>query len=271
MAAHNKPILTETPPDLSGLAWAPSFNPKEFARALGAHGYDVTLEKALMCPCKDKGSGNVRLTCRNCGGSGWIFINKTATRMLISHINQQTKFQSWTMENVGTVSVTTPAENRVGYMDRIVVQDVETVFTQICYAVVSSTGKLFSFLAYEPTEIEAVYLFDQDENPLIPLTPDQYTINGQVIQLDDVFLDALDGITDLHLQYLNLTVRYYHLPVYHIVDINREVTKNRFKDCSTGLKNLKELPISCMAKKPHVIFETPTFTGQGLYDNTVYP
>jgi len=271
MAAHDKPILTETPLDLSSMAVAPYLNAKDFKQSISNHGYDIMLEKALFCPCKDKANGHVDVGCKNCGATGWIFVNKTKTRALISHINQQTKFLNWTEENVGTINISTTAEDKVGYMDRVTILDVETVFSQIAHVRKSSSNKLFAFLAYEPVEIEAIYLFENASSPLIPVAANQYTIQNNKIILDDIFLAALAGVTDPQLQYLNLTVRYYHLPVYHIIDINREVMKNRSKDCATGGKTLKELPISSVGKKPHTMFETPNFTGEGLFDNTIYP
>ena len=271
MAAHDKPILAETPLDLSNQAIAPFLNASSFKQAISNHGYDVLLEKALFCPCKDKANGHVDVSCKNCGGTGWIFINKIKTRALISHINQQTKFLNWTENNVGTISISTSAEDKVGFMDKVTILDVETVFSQIVHARKSSSNKLFAFLAYEPISIEALYLFESSESPLIPISEGQYTILNNKLILDDVFLNALVGVTDPHLQYLNLTVRYYHLPVYHIIDINREVMKNRSKDCNTGNRTLKELPISSVGRKPHTITETPSFTGDGLFDNTVYP
>jgi hypothetical protein len=156
-------------------------------------------------------------------------------------------------------------------MDRVTILDVETVFSQIAHVRLSSNNKLFAFLAYEPIEIEAIYLFESASAPLIPLTSDLYQIQGSKITLDDTFLTALSGVIDPNLKYLNLTVRYYHLPVYHIIDINREVMKNRSKDCDTGGRSLKELPISSVGKKPHTLFETPNFLGEGYFDNTVYP
>ena len=268
MAAHDKPILVQTPQDLSTLATAPSFNPVDFKQAISNHGYDVTIEKALMCACKDKANGNVRVDCGNCGATGWIFVNKKKTRALISHINQKTKFQNWTEENVGTINVTTHAEDRIGYMDKITVLDVETTFSQVVHVRKSSTNKLFGFLAYVPTEIDMAFLFLDAEEPLEHLDPGKYTIEHNRFILDDSYLAMLSGITDPNLQYLNVTIRYFHEPVYHIVDINREVIKNRSKDCGTGSKTLKELPISSIGKKPHTIYEMPSFLGQGLFDNS---
>lgn len=271
MSAHDKPIIAETPQDLTTLATAPSFNPADFKQAISNHGYDVTIEKALMCPCKDKANGHVDTGCRNCGATGWIFVNKIKTRALFSHINQKTKFINWTEDNIGTVNITTHAEDRIGYMDKLTILDVETVFSQTVHVQKSSTGKLFAFLAYVPTEIDLLFLFKGANQPLEHLDPSKYSIVHNRLILDDAYLSELSGITDPQLQYLNLTIRYFHEPVYHVIDINREVVKNRSKDCSTGGKTLKELPISSIGRKPHTLYEVPNFLGEGLFDNTVQP
>ena len=270
MAAHDKPILTTTPQDFSGFAIAPYFNPANFQQAITNHGYDVWLEKAVICPCRDKANGHHDTSCKNCGASGWIFVNKTETRAVVQHFNQQTKYQQWTEANMGTVNVTTSSVDHVGFMDRLTVLDVVTSYSQVVHARLSSTGKLFGFLAYQPTEIELAYIFATPDSALIPLASTDYQIVGNRFQLADAFLTSLVGITDDNLKYLNVTLRYFHTPVYHIIDVNREVIKNRSKDCSTGIKTLKELPISSVAKKPHLLYEMPDFSGDGLFDNTVY-
>lgn len=271
MSAHNKPIITETPQDLSTLQFAPGLDQTDFFQAISNHGYDATLEKALICPCKDKANGLVDTGCKNCGGSGWFFINKKKTRVLVNHINQKTKFINWTEENVGTVNVTTSHLDRVGYMDKLTILDVDTILSQTVYARKSTTNKLFAFLAYTPTEIEFVFLFVSASQPLMALSDTDYNIVNNKIILNDSFLSLLSGVTDPNLQYLNLSIRYYHEPVYHIIDINREVVKSRTKDCGTGTKTLKPLPISSIGKKPHTLFEQPNFNGEGLFDNTVNP
>jgi hypothetical protein len=271
MEAHNKPIIETTPQDLSTLNTAPAFNSIDFKRAISNNGYDVTIEKAVMCCCKDRANGHVDTSCRNCGATGWVFVNKKATRALFSHINQKTKYLNWTEDNVGTVNITTHSEDRIGYMDKLTILDVETVFSQVIYFRKSTTGKLFAFLAYVPTEIDLLFLFKGANQPLEHLDPTSYSIAHNRIILDDTFLSLISGITDPQLQYLNATIRYYHQPVYHIIDINREVIKNRSKDCSTGNKTLKELPISSIGRKPHTLYEVPNFLGEGLFDNTIQP
>lgn len=268
MAAHDKPIIAQTPLDLSTLQFSPQLTASDFKQSIANYGYDVTIEKALMCPCRDKANGHVDTGCKNCGATGWIFINKKKTRALVSNINQQTKYLDWTEDNIGTVNITTLPEDRVGYMDRVTLLDIDTVMSQIVHVRKSSTNELFAFLAYVPTEIDSIFLFLDAQSELEHLDPNKYSIQHNKLILDNSYLSQLTGVTNLNLQYLNVTIRYFHQPVYHIIDINREVVKSRSKECATGLKALKEFPISSIGKKPHALYEIPDFTGDGLFDNS---
>ena len=67
---------------------------REFDTLIHQKGRDVLLETALQCPCKSP-STNQQSDCKNCGGTGWIFVNPRETRMVLTAINAVTEFRPW--------------------------------------------------------------------------------------------------------------------------------------------------------------------------------
>ena len=88
--SHNKPIIEETPYDISESL--PHFNKQDFDEAVFEHGYSVTLERALRCPCAVEANNGALSNCTNCGGGGWVFINKRSTVIVTQSMNRNTKF-----------------------------------------------------------------------------------------------------------------------------------------------------------------------------------
>ena len=269
--AHKKPILEQTPLNVSFDVDQAFFNNKEFNTAIQHHGYDVFIEKALMCPCRNKVSGAADTGCKNCGATGWFFVDKKETRAMVSHINRQTKFLPWTQENLGTVQITTLPEDDLGYMDKITLRDIETSMSHICHFHLNSAGdRLFAFLPYIPLNIEHIYLFKNRNEKLDYLDTTEYSVLDNRIILDVSFLSQISGAPENE-KYLTGAIRYLHSPEYHVIDINREVSKNRERQCADGSKILKPLPISSIARKTHLVYEMPNYQGDSVFDNTNYP
>lgn len=267
--AHNKPIIETTPDTNDGKQ--PKFKKSDFDKAIDAQGYNVYVEKALRCPCAVVGSGS-QAECQNCGGSGWIFINKVSTKAILHSINRTTKYKDWTEQDRGTMSVTVKDTVRLAFMDKITILDVDSIYTQRVTIKKKGTD-IFGYLFYIATEIEHMFLYKNNTTALIPL-----------VETTDWVLDEnILTFTSTVEQYLNsenearVVVRYKHRPSYNIVDINREVVKyttsDKDLDCEpiVGTKPKEELPIHGIAKKAHYLLDYKNLSGESLFDNTDQP
>ena len=68
---------------------------------------------------------------------------------------------------------------------------------------------------------------------------------------------------------ISISVRYSHYPVYHVIDINRELMKVREgKFCGVDDEKLRQMPINVMARKAHFIFDAQKW-GAESFDNSV--
>ena len=101
---YNKTI--ERPVDLTGTPNVYLRN-QDFNALVASKGYEVYLDRFLACPCKEKGSPSARLSCSNCFGTGYFLSERIKTKAFLSSMNKSTEYKDWSIENIGTISITT--------------------------------------------------------------------------------------------------------------------------------------------------------------------
>ena len=246
-----------------------------FETLIQTQGYDALIDRALRCPCCDKATGQAMSTCKNCGGRGWFFVDRTETRLLAQHMDSKKRYDEWSQVNRGTASITTRGIDKLGFMDRIILTQLEEWFSETLHPVLFD-GQLIAYPIYEPLEITNMFLFASDTAPLVPLSADMYSVVGNKIVFSEnvvnlVDLESLD-IKDVNEIPLHITIRYSHYPVYHVIDMNRELMRVREgKLCGQGYDEyLRQMPINVLARKAHYIFDNQKWD-EVYYDNTVIP
>ena len=110
-----------TPAQMGNAGWYV----ERFENLIQTQGYDAYIDRALRCPCADRNTGQALSTCKNCGGKGWIFVDRTETRLIAQHMDSKVKYQEWSQVNLGTASFTTRGVDKLGFMDRIVLYQLE--------------------------------------------------------------------------------------------------------------------------------------------------
>ncbi|MGL5076270.1 MAG: hypothetical protein ACRDBG_10625, partial [Waterburya sp.] len=91
---------------------------QDFDNLVWNKGYEVVWEKAIKCPCKTNGGENL-ITCLNCGGTGWFFINRFKTTMHLTSMNSSSQQKDWSRVDEGKVMFTAISELEIAQMDRI--------------------------------------------------------------------------------------------------------------------------------------------------------
>lgn len=262
----NKTIVKQSSPNLVGNP-SVEFNKNGFEAAIWNKGYDITIEQAFECPCKNH--ENQPLTsCQNCLGTGWIFINPVQTKAIITSINKDTKYKSWSKELVGTVSITTMYDDPLSFMSRITLINSATIENRSIYSDVvkvrNLTNKPFVFLAYRPLEIIGVYAFQQTSLPLIKVPSNNYSIsedNPYILDFNYDFDDYIDDFNGF------ITVVYKHELQYHIIDIPHDV-RNSYITNSDGQGEQITLPVNAYARKAQNMYEIANRDGSGIIDNS---
>lgn len=225
-------------------------------------GYNVIYEKALRCPCKSQGSDH-QSTCLNCGGSGWVFVNPTKTKMVIHSIGSDRKYKEVGREDLGKAEITCLDGNILSFMDRITITDGLTDHTEILYPVLDDSGtKLFNFTKYNLISVDYLSLFVDVNTVLNKLSaPDDYTFHDNVIEFV-----SLHGATSNPTN-LSASIRYMHAPVYHIIDITRDTMRSTTVS-NNGQRTIINLPIHAIGVRSHLVKDTENYTGNRLLDNS---
>ena len=252
------PVTLTPAPPLAQFAKNARFVKSDFEDLIFNHGYDVIIEKVIRCPCKSKGGDNMS-SCKNCAGSGWLWINPNKTKAILKSMNANTKFKEWSEENVGNANITLRDVDRISFMDKITVLNGESMHTQNVYPV-DLGNVIFSFTDYPVKEMEEVYMFLSGEVKLKKLLPTtDYTISDDKIILNNKFKNTKN---------FTLSLRYIHAPQFLVVDIIRDVMSSQaIPSPGESVKNV-QMPVSAVGRRLHYVLNRQNFVGDYLFDNS---
>lgn len=239
----------------------------KFDVLIDQHGYDVTHEKAVRCPCVSRNT-NQQSNCKNCGGTSWVYITKHETRMILHSMNMTTKYKEWSAENIGTASVTAYGYDEVAFMDRITVLDGNAIHTESLFLKKHDDTYYFNTI-YDIKEIEYLALFIGVNDTLVPLVyGTDFTYSGNRIE----FLtaqDYVDSSADLDVLEIDMsiTIRYKHAPQLHIIDLQRE-TMQVFVKVNGIEDGAFDMPVHAVARRTHYVLDRQNFDGTRVLDNS---
>jgi hypothetical protein len=230
----------------------------DFDAIIWQKGYDVLLDRAIKCPCRNVADNQGLSDCKNCGGSGWCFINRKATRMVLQSMNKDTQFKEWSMERLGTTRISCLNEERISYMDRITVTSATVTTSQTVHFKEHSDGVFRAAIIYPIKKLIYSFLFKGSQTPLF-----------RAVEGTD--FDIVDGnwieLKSQHNQdHPTMSLRYEHNPMYHILDTNRDVMTSKKSISGKNVKN--NYPVSGIAKLAHYVLDEQSFNGDFLLDNS---
>ncbi|MDX1960031.1 MAG: hypothetical protein SFU98_15800 [Leptospiraceae bacterium] len=251
----------------------PKLIPSKFEDLILQKGYDVLQETALRCPCAEKAAKQGLINCRNCGSTGWIFVSKTKTRAFVLGFGTKVPYKDWSATQIDKVTIVTNPTNRISYMDRFTVLDLESDFSQLIYPR-SYKDKLIAYLIYPTINVLVLYQFVSPDKPLKVLIDQKndpinwdykWKENSNHIEFNTEKFD----INSLRYQ---MTIGYRHHPVFHVIELNREFMRTPVDNCGETGRNLGDMPIKATAQRAHYILDPDNLNGDlYLFDNTVYP
>lgn len=237
------------------------FNKSDFTKLLSEKGRVVIFEKALVCPCK-AASSNQLSSCQNCGGTGFVFVNPTELRMILSGVKLNPQQAPWSNEWNGTVNITANPEVELSFMDRITLTDAESILSEVL-PIKKKDDTWFTRFTYLPKSIDYIGLFVDSDVKLTKLTAGiDYTIDNNYLTLinEDLIPENTESGD------LSVTIRYKHSPVYYVREMLRE-TMQSF-ELKLSNEELIHLPISALGQKAHyVLKDKVSLSGATLLDN----
>lgn len=245
----------QAPPDLIGTPTV-EFQKKEFNAAIWKKGYDVTVEKAVRCPCQTKG-GSPLVDCLNCHGFGWIFVNPIQTKGIMSSINSTYKYKAWSIENMNRANISLMDIDRLRYFDRITIENDVSEISENRAVRSSVDGQLFCFTSYDVINILSIFKYRGSSQALQKLTSDDYTLEGSKV----VFNAGLVSVDEM------ISFTYTFKAQYNVLDIPHNLRGSNILDNNGNLKYQK-LPMSAVIQKSHTVMDRVDFNNGGKIDNS---
>ena len=239
------------------------FNNSEFDILIDQKGSDVIVEQALRCPCKSAATGSTA-TCLNCGGTGYAWINPEQTRMVLQGINVIDKQQPWSEEARGVMNVSCKAEQELTWMDRITVLNGNATFTEVVFLKRYIDGRFYAYTGYAIKKMRYIAVFVGPAQGYRRLTPDQYTINGNILVVNE---SAIVDLTSYFPNDISLTIRYIHAPQFGILEMKRETIQS-FSLVNGNGEKVNNLPLSAYARRMHYLVQAPSLSGRKVIDNS---
>lgn len=252
---EQKNILQQASPGLSN--FRPEFIKTDFDQATWAKGYDITLERALRCPCH--GRDAALPDCQNCFGTGYFYVNTVKTKGLTTNINQNNQYKPWSEELLGTIAITVMDADKqnLSYFDRITFLNTYSYFSENL-EIRSANGVNFVFTTYKVVNLLAIYIFVSSNQKLIKTTNAHVNPNNPYCLILDEEIPQNGYVS----------VYYKHCPEYHVLDIPHEIRSSWSTNKKTGELFKIDLPVQAIARRSHLIaIEKPNFDGSGIIIN----
>jgi hypothetical protein len=256
--------IHQTQPSTYQTAPRVDFEKSRFDNLVWQKGYDVVWQQAITCPCKVKGSDNLP-SCKNCGGTGWVFLNKIKTRMILHSMNKETTYKEWQEEKMGTVSISCLAENQVSFMDRITLLDSESIHKEVLYPIVNEKGIIGAYTTYEIKSVTEMFLFRDGETKLNLVDKNDFTFEGNIIKFGEKFRGYIDP------EKLKIGIRYENLAAFYVIDNTRDMMTTLVVNPESGKEEPIRMPLAGVGRRAHYVLDASKFSGSYILDNSYKP
>jgi hypothetical protein len=259
--ADEKPIIVQSAPSTAGKPQVYLVK-SDFDALLQQKGYDVYHDHAIKCPCSSRDGGAPQSNCKNCGGAGWFYINRTKTRIVLQSMNVNTAKKEWSEERLGTANITARAEENLSFMDRLTLIDSESEHSQVIFLDKQpDTNNLYGNLRYNPIEIYSVFLYRGASEPHSLLKKDiDYTVNRNQVKLN-IKYGSIENPT--------ISVRYKHNAEYTVIDLPRDVMTSTIRDTANGnVEKDVQFPLSAIGRRSHYMIDRNDYSNDNLIDNS---
>lgn len=140
--------------------------PEQFDQLVYQKGARVVWEKAILCSCISRETGQPDFTCPACKGKGFQYFDPKEIRAAVTSIGREDEAMPAGLLDVGTAFLTTRAQDNVNFRDRITFQDFRTVYSEV--------------LTYEGDEVEMTYDIEKLLHLKVlskEIDPSQYTLS----------------------------------------------------------------------------------------------
>jgi len=238
------------PPNLNVIPRV-EFLPGSFQQLVHDHGYNVDIEPAFPCPCKDREVA--QSICLNCMGVGWVWGSKTQMKAVIQSINKSTKYKDWSAEMLGTANMTIEQRFQLAFMDKVTIADSVSIFAENLLVRELGDGTLFVMTCYPAYEVEFIKMYVSATQPLED-KKEYEVINNKIVFQDGVVKGT------------SVTVRYKHKVQYVVIDLNHDIRNVYILD-DNSRERQEAFPVSGVIRKLHYVPDAYNFSGTNILYN----
>ena len=263
------PVNVINPPDFSGTPDV-YLRLKEFDSFIYKHGYPCYYDTFIPCPCKEKGVNSPKLTCKNCYGSGWVLVERIQTVIMFQQMNRDTEYKDWSIETIGLVSITTLSNIKPNFMNRFVLFEEESIYSELIYPITFKDDRILAFCAYPPTKIQDLRMYQGDDKDLFKLDTSKVKIDGEGrLDLTELKDQLYQRESYIFSNGTALSIRYNYIPSYHIIDVPRHIITSPDQDTTTKAVNRNNFPYHAIGRMSHLVLDRGNLLNlaEGYIDN----
>lgn len=195
-------------------------------------GHWAEWQRAAVCHCVSRDTGQPHFLCPTCGGSGYRYLPSQRIKVAVTSFSGQIELKTLELREPGTAYVTPKSDVILGYRDRLVFPDFSCVFSEVLHWSEEADGRGISPKTYRNIEsvislTDAQYEYEKGVD--FDITEDGYHLRW----LNQDYIPQLDG--------KNMSLLYMTSPSYLVVDLLHEL-RATLSDRKTPEATFRELP-----------------------------
>lgn len=205
---------------------------EEIERVVDNLGLNAKWERAAVCYCVSRDSGQPNFLCPTCGGRGYRHLPPQDLKVVVTSLNSQYELNNLELREPGTAYITPTSNVILGYRDRLVFPDFKCTFSEVLQWSKDQDGLGISPRTYRYIK-EVIFLADNEYEYEVGVDF-EITEDGHHLRwIKDNYIPKLDG--------RNMSILYYTTPSYLISDLLHEL-RGTFSDRKSPESTFRELP-----------------------------
>lgn len=220
---------------------------EEFDTLVQNRGHHCLWQRAAVCHCVSRDSGQPDFTCPTCGGSGYRYLPEKEIMVAVVSFNSKYELNTLQLREPGTAYATPTSDVIMGFRDRLRFPDFKCEFSEIVHWDNEVRGispktyrdiKEVIFLADDEYEYEVGVDFE--------ITEDGFHLRW----LNEDYIDQLNG--------KNMSLLYYTTPSYIVKDVLHEIRGTLSDRKSGGETTFRELPKQYLLQREDFVYNVTT-------------
>ena len=217
----------------------------EIEQLVQDRGHWCDWERAAVCHCVTKDSGQPDFMCPTCGGSGYRYLPAKKIKVAVTSLNSQINLETLEVHEPGTAYITPTKEVIMGYKDRLRFPDFRCIFSEVIHWNFLEDGKGVSPQTYRNIK-EVLFLADDEYEYEMGVDFEITEDTHHLRCINKKLLKSIDG--------KNMSLLYYTTPSYLVTDLLHELRATLSNRKSGGEDTFRELPKQYKVQREDFIY-----------------